>query len=174
MPNIETKAPSRWARFLNANAIIALAVAVALLTFSHWASHDYAPYRSLAREIGFALLVAVTIWGAFELFEQAKTDDEWNERIEKIARNVFFGVFKRNFPEEFIKEANILVLDHTFIRSGLNVTYTISDGSYTAIGRAPRLLKAQSDSLFRCRAGHQATAGTPRQTRLGRSPTPRG
>jgi hypothetical protein len=130
MPDTETQVPSRWRRFINPNAIIALALAAALLTFSHWAPHEFGSYRSLAHEIGFALLVAVTIWGAFELFEQAKTDDEWNERIEKIARNVFFGVFKRNFPEDFIKEANILVLDHTFIRSGLNVTYTISDSSY--------------------------------------------
>jgi hypothetical protein len=120
----------RWGRLFNANAIIAFLLSIVLLTFSHWAPKEYDTYRSVAHEIGFALLVAVTIWAAFELFEQAKTDDEWQDRIEKIARNVFFGVFKRNFPEDFIKEANILVLDHTFIRSGLNVTYTISDSSY--------------------------------------------
>ena len=126
--NSET--PSRWRKLYNVNAIIALLSGFLLLAFSHWGLEDYIFLRIASHEIGFALLVAVVIWSSFELFEQAKTDDEWNDRIEKIARNVFFGVFKRNFPEAFIKEANNLVLDHTFIRSGLSVTYTISDSKY--------------------------------------------
>lgn len=124
------EAPSRLKRLLNTNALIAVLLGFILLTWSYLGLVAYPILQAASHEIGFALLVAVTIWGAFELFEQAKTDDEWNARIEKIARNVFFGVFKRNFPEEFIKEANILVLDHTFIRSGLNVTYTMSDSTY--------------------------------------------
>jgi hypothetical protein len=47
-----------------------------------------------------------------------------------IARNVFFGVFRRNFPAEFIAEANILVLEHSFIRTGTNVTYILRDYLY--------------------------------------------
>lgn len=144
--------PSRWGRLWNTNAMFALLIGFILLTWSHLGLAAYPVFHTAAHEIGFALLVAVTIWGSFELFEQAKTDDEWNNKIEKIARNVFFGVFKRNFPEEFIKEANILVLDHTFIRSGLNVTYTITDGSYTdRAGQTRPYVKLYSIARYKIR-----------------------
>lgn len=118
-------------RFFNRNSIIAVLAGLVLLLLAYWPLHDYPFWREFAREIGFALLVAVTIWGTYEFFAQAENEDHWNHRIETITRNVFFGVFKRNFPEQFIKEANILVLDHTFMRFDLHVSYTMADGFYT-------------------------------------------
>jgi hypothetical protein len=162
MPEVEAKPPSRWQRVLNPQAIIALSIAIALLTFSHMATKEFVHYRSIAHEVGFALLVAVIIWGSFELFEQAKSDEEWNQRIEKIARNVFFGVFKRNFPEEFIKEANILVLDHAFIRSGLNVTYTIVDDAYTdRAGQSQRFVKLYAIARYKVKNVGNTKASLP-------------
>jgi hypothetical protein len=60
----------------------------------------------LLQEVGFALIVALVIWGMWEYFSQAETEDQWNARIERVAKSVFFGVFKPNFPEEMIQEAN--------------------------------------------------------------------
>jgi hypothetical protein len=101
-------------------------------------------------EVGFALLVAIFVWSIFEVFSQAQTEDYWNDRIEKITRNVFFGVFRRNFPDGLIKEANILLLDHTFLRKGLDVTYTLMDGSYVdRDGVAQTFVKLSAITRFR-------------------------
>ena len=90
--------------------------------------------KVLCHEIGFALIVACTIWIAFEVFTHAETDEEWSKRIEQISRNVFFGVFRRNLPKAFINEASLLVLEQRLVRTGLNVTYTIVDACYPARG----------------------------------------
>jgi hypothetical protein len=118
--------------FANINTVIALLLAFLLLASSYWAlDEDAHPFwHDLTHEIGFALIVAITIWGTYEFFTQAESEEQWNERIENITRNVFLGVLKRNFPSAFIAEANLLVLEHTFIRSDLHVTYTMSDGVY--------------------------------------------
>jgi hypothetical protein len=106
----------------------------------------------LSHEVGFALLVAATIWTTFDWFSQAETDDQWTERIEKISKNVFFGVFKRNFPEEFIREANVLVLEQQFIRTGLHITYTISDESFAnRQGVAQDFVKLNAIARFKVR-----------------------
>jgi hypothetical protein len=116
--------------FINQNAVIASLLGVLLLVVSYWVCEKDSFWRDTTHEIGFALLVAVVIWTTFEFFSRADTEDRWNKRIEQTARAVFFGVFKRNFPDEYIQEANALVLDHTFIRSGMSVTYTLEDGTY--------------------------------------------
>lgn len=59
-----------------------------------------------------------------------QSDTQWNERIERISKNVFFGVYKRNLPDGFIREANTLVIDQKFVRSSLYFTYTIADANY--------------------------------------------
>jgi hypothetical protein len=111
--------------------VVALLLGLLLLAVSYWGAQGYPFLRDATHEIGFALIVAVTIWTTYEFFTQAETEDQWNNRIETITRNVFFGVFKRNFPSDFIKEANVLVLDQTFMREDLHVIYTISDANYT-------------------------------------------
>ena len=88
-------------------------------------------WRDLFHEIGFALIVAVVIWTIFEFFTRAEHEKRWAQHTQDIAKGVFFGVFRRNFPDEYIKEAHNLVLDHRFIRFGLNVTYTLVDDTFT-------------------------------------------
>lgn len=117
-------------RLLRVNTIVALLLGLLLLAVSYWRVVEYPFWRDLTHEVGFALIVAVTIWSTYEFFTQSETEEQCNKRIETITRNVFFGVSKRNFPSDFIKEANVLVLDQTFMREDLHVSYTISDGEY--------------------------------------------
>ncbi|HEX3431159.1 MAG TPA: hypothetical protein VHT03_09750 [Rhizomicrobium sp.] len=123
---------ARRRNLLSANLIIAILIGVILLMTSYAYFPKEGFWHSLTHELGFALVVASTIWIAFEFFSHAETEEHWNERIEKISKNVFFGVYKRNLPELFVREANVLVIDQQFIRSGLAVTYTISDSSYVS------------------------------------------
>jgi hypothetical protein len=134
----------------NSNAIIALLAGALLLAISYFVVPENSFLRDLSHEIGFALLVAVTIWITFEFFNQVESDDQWNARIEVIAKNVFFGVFKRNFPPDFIKEANILVLEHQFIRSGMHLTYSLADQTYQdRSGRTREFVKVSA--VARCK-----------------------
>jgi len=87
--------------------------------------------RALLHEVGFALLVALIIWIMFEYFSHAASEEKWNDRIEKVAKNVFFGVFKRNFPPELIHEANRLLLEQNFIRGACHFSYTLRDDKFT-------------------------------------------
>jgi hypothetical protein len=59
-----------------------------------------------------------------------ETEDEWNARIERVAKSVFFGVFKRNFPEELMQETNLLLLDQNFVRTECNLLYTMRDAVF--------------------------------------------
>jgi hypothetical protein len=85
----------------------------------------------LVQEVGFALIVAFVIWAAWEVFKQAETEDQWNARIERVARSVFFGVLKRNFPEALIQEATELLLEKDFIRIGANHLFTLRDDKFS-------------------------------------------
>jgi hypothetical protein len=148
--------------YINKNAIIAGLVGLLFLAVSYWGVDKGSFLRDLCHEIGFALVVAVTIWVTFEFFARADTEDHWNERIEKITKNVFLGVFKRNFPDEFIREAHSLVLDHTFIRYGLNVTYTISDGSYAnRDGQTQKFVKLNAVARYRIKNVGNSAARLP-------------
>jgi hypothetical protein len=69
--------------------------------------------------------------GHLEYVSQSETEEHWINRIEKISKNVFLGVFRRNLPEKFIEEATLLVLNHTFIRSDMHITYTLIDEQFT-------------------------------------------
>jgi hypothetical protein len=140
----------RRLRLISVNTTIALLLGLLLLSVSYWGVSDYVFWRDLTHEIGFALVVAVTIWSTYEFFTQSETEDQWNNRIETITRNVFFGVFKRNFPTDFIKEANVLVLDQVFIREDLHVSYTISDGQYAdRTGAAQTFVKLNAVARYK-------------------------
>jgi hypothetical protein len=116
------------------NVAFAVLVAVILLLISYSLPADKPPFdvfwRLALHELGFALIVASIIWIAFEVFRQEETDERWNERIERISQNVFFGVFKKNFPDELIREAQRLVLEQNFVRSGLQITYNLIDDKF--------------------------------------------
>jgi hypothetical protein len=88
-------------------------------------------FLHLLQEVGFALIVALVIWAMWEYFSQVETEDQWDARIERVAKSVFFSVFKRNFPDELIREANLLLLEQSFIRTGGNHLYTLRDDSFS-------------------------------------------
>lgn len=147
-------------RFKFGNAVIAGAVGVILLLAAGYVPSGF--WRDFLQEIGFAFVVAVIIWSSFEFFSQSESDEHWNRRIELIAKNVFFGVFKRNFPQEFIKEANILVLDHSFIRLGTNVTYTLQDKIYTdRYGAQQKFVELETVLRFKIKNISNSTSSLP-------------
>ena len=119
----------------NKNAVIALSFGTILLILSYAVLSEITLFHNviqeLSREIGFALIVAVIIWVTFEYVSQSETEEHWINRIEKISKNVFLGVFRRNLPEKFIEEATMIVLNHTFIRSDMHITYTLIDEQFT-------------------------------------------
>lgn len=98
-------------------------------------------WRTSTKEAGFAFLVATVIWTCFEFYKSTQEDDHWNERIEAISKNVFFGVWKKNFPDGLIKEAGRLILDQTFIRVGLHITYTIADEEFAGPNGTVKFVK---------------------------------
>jgi hypothetical protein len=84
----------------------------------------------MVQEVGFALIVALVIWAAWEVFKQAETEEQWNKHIDRISRSVFFGVLKRNFPEGLVDEARQLVFEKDFVRMGSNHLFTLRDDTY--------------------------------------------
>lgn len=122
-------------QIMNMRFWLTLLLGTLLIVLSHFVLDKKTPESAslvgtIFHEAGFALIVALVIWGMFEFFSQVEKDDIWNDRIEKIAKNVFFGVFRRNFPPDLIKEATELLLEQTFIRSGLHATYVLRDDKY--------------------------------------------
>jgi hypothetical protein len=153
-------------KFKFTNATIAALSGLVLLLLAHVGSDETEFVRAVIREIGFALIVAVIIWFCFEVFSQYDSDEHWNNRIELITKNVFFGVFRRNFPPEFIREANILVLEHTFIRSATNVTYTLEDVFYTnRFGKNQTFVKLSS--ILRFKQKNISNTSKPCELKIG-------
>ena len=76
--------------------------------------------EKLLHEVGFALVVAAVIWIVFESFSSAQTEEQWNQRLDRISKDVFHGVLGRNLPQDLIKTAFDLVLTQNFIRSEPN------------------------------------------------------
>jgi hypothetical protein len=132
--------PKPAPKIVNLRSGVALVAGIVLLIisnsdviFSSTSAHideQKSLVRLLIQEIGFALIVALIIWAMWEYFSQAESEDQWNARIERVAKSVFFGVFKRNFPEELIQEANLLLLEQNFVRSGCHLLYTLRDDSF--------------------------------------------
>lgn len=143
-------------------AIAFLASVVLLIAPTIYPVSEHPTIAGFLHEIGFALFVAIVVWAVFEYFSNAETEDHWNDRIEKITKNVFFGVFRRNFPEGLIKEATILLLDHTFLRKSLDITYTLADGSYiNREGRPQSFVKLGAITRFKIVNISNSDAGYP-------------
>lgn len=114
--------------------LVALAVGIT----SHWASLSFTPgtlIQSLLSEIGTALIVAVFVWGVFELASSRKQEERIDQRIERITKNVFFGVFRKDLPEGLINETSLLVLEANILRKNFFVNYTLTDEHYEADGQ---------------------------------------
>jgi hypothetical protein len=84
----------------------------------------------LLKEIGTALIVAVFVWAFFEVASRRQQEERIDARIERITKNVFFGVFRRDLPRGLIDEASVLILEANIIRKDFVITYTISDDMY--------------------------------------------
>jgi hypothetical protein len=122
---------------------------------------------SLLQEIGFALIVALIIWAMWEYFSQAETEDQWNARIERVAKSVFFGVFKRNFPQELIQEANLLLLEQNFVRTGCELIYTMFDDSFDrGDGVQQSFVRMETIARFKIKNIGNSTANCPVATSL--------
>jgi hypothetical protein len=124
-------------------------------TISLLISHNYFGEKSFwhvfFHEIGFALLVATTIWIAFEFFSHIDAEDHWNARIEQISKNVFFGVWKKNFPDGLIKQAGRLILDQDFVRTDMHLVYTLSDASFTLGAETLKFVKLNTVATCKVR-----------------------
>lgn len=124
-------------KLVNARTVCALLLSICLILVSHYILDGSEPASGpgilslLIREIGFALMVAIVIWGVFEYFSAEETESNWNRRVETMTKNVFFGVLGKNLPRDLIEEAHVLLLDQNFIRSGFHVNYVLTDDVFT-------------------------------------------
>jgi hypothetical protein len=79
-----------------------------------------------------------------------------------LLKNVFFGVFQRNFPPELVRQANTLLLDQVFIRFGLNITYTIADGTYISrTGQQQKFVRLMAVARYKVKNVGNAPADLP-------------
>src|SRR5690606_22495926 len=81
-------------------------------------------------EVGFALLVAIIVWGLFEAQLSHEAESTWQKRIQRVSENVFQAVLRKDLPKALLDEANNLVLNSSLIREGFSVTYNLSDGKF--------------------------------------------
>ena len=119
-----------WREIFNWKAILAFGLGV-LLNLSA-SSFTNTVWASLLREVGTALMVAVFVWAFFEVASRRNQEERIDSRIERITKNVFFGVFRRDLPRGLIDEASLLILEANIIRTDFSITYTLSDDSYEA------------------------------------------
>lgn len=123
--------------------------------------------KLLLKDVGFALLVAVFVWGFFEVAYRQKQDVRLDERIERITKNVFFGVFRRDLPGALIDEASMLVLEAKIVREKFSVHYTLSDGNYQgADGSQHPFVRLRAVSSFVLRNVTRETVNVPIGVRI--------
>lgn len=122
----------RWKAIFTWEASLAFVLGVLLILSSGAMSPPI--IASLLKEVGTALLVAVFVWAFFEVASRRQQEERLDARIERITRNVFFGVFRRDLPEGLIDEASLLVLETKVVRKDFIVTYTLSDDTYIGLG----------------------------------------
>ncbi|MEA2896098.1 MAG: hypothetical protein QOJ84_1713 [Bradyrhizobium sp.] len=132
--------PKPAPKIVNVRSAAALVLGLVLLFLANsgvifsTAPHHVVEQKTLllrvVQEVGFALIVALVIWAAWEVFKQAETEEQWNKHIDRVSRSVFFGVLKRNFPEGLVDEARQLVFEKDFVRMGSSHLFTLRDDTY--------------------------------------------
>ncbi|MDP5279937.1 hypothetical protein Q9Q95_13460 [Sphingomonas sp. DG1-23] len=85
-------------------------------------------------EVGFALIVSLVVWSLFEAQLSQEAEATWDARIERVTKNVFQAVLRRDLPKELLDEANNLVLNSSLMRQGFTVTYTLMDDKFCPAG----------------------------------------
>jgi hypothetical protein len=88
-------------------------------------------WKAALHEIGFALMISVIVWLMFENQLSREADGVWDSRIERMTKNVFQAVLRKDLPKGLLDEANNLVLNSSLIRRGFSVTYTLMDSAYS-------------------------------------------
>lgn len=78
-------------------------------------------------EIGFALLVSLIVWHLFEAQLSQEAESAWDGRIDRMTKNVFNAVLRKDLPKALLDETNNLVLNSSLIRESFSVTYTLRD-----------------------------------------------
>lgn len=101
---------------------LSLVISDAILTTGVW--------NGVLHEIGIAFLVSLIIWTVFELYRAEVNEEEWNRRIDRATKNVFFAVLQKDLPPKLLNAARKLALDVSLVRTDFNVTYTLSDIKY--------------------------------------------
>lgn len=84
----------------------------------------------LLHEIGFALIVSLVVWAMFEAQLSHEAEATWDRRIERVTKNVFQAVLRKDLPKELLDEANNLVLNSRLTRNAFTVTYTLADAQF--------------------------------------------
>ncbi|QOG16951.1 MULTISPECIES: hypothetical protein [Bradyrhizobium] len=81
----------------------------------------------VAKEIGFALIVAAVVWMVFEQLAARHEQAIWNARIESISENVFYGVLRRQIPAGVLHVANRLALTQSLLRKNFRYDIRLLD-----------------------------------------------
>lgn len=81
----------------------------------------------IMRELGFALLVAVSVWVIFELNLRLQADKEFSNRLERVAENVFAGALGANLPQSYVREVMRVAIQVSMMRKSFAAHYTLRD-----------------------------------------------
>lgn len=105
-------------------------------------------FRDFAREVGFALVVAVVIWTVFEYFARAENEALWDERMRDLASNVFYSATGRDFPIQYHAIASEIAFHLSFMRSGWTLHYSIRDAEIENDGECVPFVSVTCTSKF--------------------------
>lgn len=106
-------------------------------------------FQTGVKEVGFALLISVIVWGLFENQISNNAEAVWDLRIERLTDSVFQAVLRKDLPKGLLDEANNLVLNNSAIRENFQVTYTLDDLSITSSDPCFSAVRVQAIMEFR-------------------------
>lgn len=115
-----------WKAFFHYILIAALSMILLVGDAKHWFEFlgEYASH--LARELGFAGMVAVILIISLEQFSKARHSREVQKQIEGINRDLFFSLFKKKFTEPIIGELQNILFYTKLCRSELELNYELT------------------------------------------------
>lgn len=130
--SLEEKSAGRGRRTIRILRIMAIGFAgLSLLFLAHlWLKDKESVSFLLAHEIGFALIVSLVVWALFEAQLSHEAEATWDQRIERVTKNVFQAVLRKDLPKALLDEANNLILNSSLIRDSFTVTYTLRDAQF--------------------------------------------
>jgi hypothetical protein len=136
-------------------AVCSLTVSDTILTTGVW--------NGVFHEVGIAFLVSLIIWSVFELYRAEINEQEWNSRIDRATKNVFFAVLQKDLPTKLLNAARKLALDVSLIRTDFRVNYTLRDTTYKT-SESPKAAGVLMEAVVSYKlknVGAEATPFTP-------------